>query len=79
MPSIVQAGVVNLLSLDLDAAQQLIENRGWPRYRATQLLRWLYRKRVRSIDQMTDFSQAERMNLHQCATILRTEVVQTLR
>jgi 23S rRNA (adenine2503-C2)-methyltransferase len=79
MPSIVQAGVANLLSLDLDAAQQLIENRGWPRYRATQLLRWLYRKRVRSIDQMTDFSQAERMNLHQCATILRTEVVQTLR
>jgi len=39
----------------------------------------LYRKRVRSIDQMTDFSQAERMGLQQCATILRAQVVQTLR
>jgi 23S rRNA (adenine2503-C2)-methyltransferase len=79
MPSNVHAVGVNLLSLDLDAAQQLIEDRGWPPYRAIQLFRWLYRKRVRSIDQMTDFSQAERMGLQQCATILRAQVVQTLR
>jgi 23S rRNA (adenine2503-C2)-methyltransferase len=70
---------INLLSLDLTAAERLIQDLGWRRYRVPQLFRWLYRKRARSIDQMTDFSQTERVQLQQHAGITRFEKVQTLR
>lgn len=70
--------LINLLRLDLPGAQQLIVDRGWPRYRAGQLLRWLYQKRARSIDEMTDFSHAERRELQQFSTIIRSHTVQTL-
>lgn len=69
---------INLLTLDLSSAQQLVVDRGWPRYRGVQLLRWLYQKRVRSIDYMTDFSQQERRQLLQFAGINRSTPVQTL-
>jgi 23S rRNA (adenine2503-C2)-methyltransferase len=70
---------VNLLSLDFSTAEQLIQELGWPRYRTSQLFRWLYRKRVRTIDDMTDFSQIERTQLRQLARIIRFQEVQILR
>ncbi|HKN88158.1 MAG TPA: 23S rRNA (adenine(2503)-C(2))-methyltransferase RlmN [Nitrospiraceae bacterium] len=70
---------INLLSLRFAAGEQLIQNLGWPRYRTSQLFRWLYRKRVRTIDEMTDFSQAARSQLQQLAKIIRFEKVQVLR
>lgn len=75
----VHDGPVNLLSLTLPAAQRFIETLGWPRYRASQMFRWLYCKRTRAIEQMTDFSQAERAQLQQLAQITRFEDVQILR
>jgi 23S rRNA (adenine2503-C2)-methyltransferase len=70
---------LNLLSLHFSAAERLIQELGWPRYRTSQLFRWLYRKRARSIDDMTNFSQAERAQLRQLARIVRFEKVQILR
>jgi 23S rRNA (adenine2503-C2)-methyltransferase len=70
---------INLSSLSFSAAEQLIRSLGWPRYRTSQLLRWLYRKRVRTIDEMTDFSQTARSQLQQIAKIARFEKVQVIR
>ena len=70
---------VNLLSLSYSAGEQLIQDLGWPRYRTSQLFRWLYRKRARTIDEMTDFSHAARHQLQQLAKIARFENVQLLR
>ena len=70
---------INLLSLSFSAGEQLIQDFGWPRYRTAQLFRWLYRRRVRSIDEMTDFSQAARRQLQQLAKISRFEQVQVRR
>lgn len=70
---------INLLSLSFSAGEQLSQDLGWPRYRTAQLFRWLYRKRVRTIDEMTDFPQAARRQLQQLAKIARFEQVQTLR
>lgn len=53
----------NLLSLDRKAAEQFVHDLGWPQYRARQILHWIYRKRVRSVEQMTDLSQGERQRL----------------
>ncbi|WP_447986048.1 23S rRNA (adenine(2503)-C(2))-methyltransferase RlmN [Nitrospira sp. Nam74] len=70
---------LNLLGLDFSAAAQLVQRLGWPRYRTSQLFRWLYRKRVKTIDEMTDFSQVERTRLRQLAAIMRFQNVQILR
>jgi len=62
---------VNLLSLDLCSAERLVQDYGWPRYRAQQMLRWVYRRRVREIDSMTDLSRTERDALMRSAVIGR--------
>lgn len=61
----------NLFALDPDEVEHLTKEWGWPRYRAHQILRWLYARRVRSIDQMTDLSLRDRSRLHEHATIVR--------
>lgn len=71
--------LLNLLSLDFSRAERLIQQLGWPRYRTAQLFRWLYRKRARTIGDMTDFSQVERTRLQQFAGIIRFQKVQILR
>ena len=63
---------LNLLSLGWTEARALISELNWPPYRASQILRWLYQSRVTQIDQMTDLSLADRLQLKDVATIQRT-------
>jgi 23S rRNA (adenine2503-C2)-methyltransferase len=69
---------INLLALDRHGADQLIQELEWPRHRVQQVLRWLYRKRVRRIGEMTDLSQAERGRLASFAHITRLQCDQVL-
>jgi 23S rRNA (adenine2503-C2)-methyltransferase len=61
----------NLLALDFEGMDRLVEQFGWPRYRTGQILRWLYQRRVKDINQMTDLGQTERTALASLATIPR--------
>ncbi len=61
----------NLLAFDDAALRRFILECGWPRYRASQILRWLYAKRARSVESMTDLSRADRVALAARATIMR--------
>lgn len=65
--------LTNLLALDKTSAEQFVLGLGWPRYRAKQLLRWLYQKHVRDIEQMTDLSKAERSCLKTVALVGRSQ------
>jgi 23S rRNA (adenine2503-C2)-methyltransferase len=67
----VARSVINLLSLDQSATERLVEDLGWPRYRAQQILRWLYRKRARDMEAMTDLTQHDRRALAHLARIDR--------
>ena len=51
---------INLLALDEPGMARLVSTFGWPKYRTHQILRWLYRGRVRTMSQMTDLSREER-------------------
>lgn len=73
------AARTNLLALDAASVERLVRDLGWSRYRAQQILRWLYRKRVRRIEEMTDLSQAERAHLSVVARIGRFEAPEILR
>ena len=69
----------NLLALDEEGMGRLVQQFGWPRYRTGQILRWLYQRRVKDINHMTDLGQAERTALASVATILRTAGCMVLR
>jgi len=64
--------LLNLLSLSEAKMAALVRAQEWPAYRTGQILRWLYQRRVRSIDQMTDLSARDRLRLTQIATIRRS-------
>jgi 23S rRNA (adenine2503-C2)-methyltransferase len=61
----------NLLALDEEGMGRLVQQFGWPRYRTGQILRWLYQRRAKDINRMTDLGQAERTALALQATIQR--------
>ena len=61
----------NLLALDEEGMGRLVQQFGWPRYRTGQIMRWLYQRRAKDINQMTDLGQAERTALASQATIPR--------
>jgi 23S rRNA (adenine2503-C2)-methyltransferase len=50
---------------------RLVQQFGWPPYRTGQILRWLYQRRAKDINQMTDLAQAERTALASQTTIPR--------
>src|SRR2546428_13662214 len=54
---------VDLIALSADELATLVRTWGWPRYRARQILRWLYRARLTDIAGMTDLSHADRTRL----------------
>lgn len=62
---------INLLALDEPGLERFVQELGWPTFRAQQILRWLYRARVRDISCMTDLSQEDRARLATLATIDR--------
>ena len=61
----------NLLTLDEPALERFVQDLGWPKFRARQILRWLYQERARDIGRMTDLSKAERARLSATAVIDR--------
>ena len=62
---------INLLSLTETEMAELVTAFGWPAYRTGQILRWIYQRRARTIDEMTDLSQADRTKLSAQATVGR--------
>ncbi len=50
----------NLLAFSPSQMAEWVQSNGWPRYRTQQILRWLYAKRARTIEDMTDLSRADR-------------------
>jgi len=64
-------GISNLLGMTLPQLQELCANEGFPRFTAKQLCDWLYKKRVESIDAMTNLSLKQRSRLNEIAYIGR--------
>ncbi len=61
--------------MTLTQLQELCANEGFPRFTAKQLCDWLYKKRVESIDLMTNLSLAQRARLSEIACIGRESPV----
>jgi 23S rRNA (adenine2503-C2)-methyltransferase len=70
--------VTTLLGLTEPQMLKFVRTHRWPNYRATQILRWIYQRRLRTITDMTDLSMHDRMMLSQSATIGRSAHVRVL-
>ena len=57
------------MTLRAEEMAALVRGLGWPRYRATQVLRWLYQHRAIEVESMTDLSKAERARLAEMAIV----------
>ncbi|MBI2370099.1 MAG: 23S rRNA (adenine(2503)-C(2))-methyltransferase RlmN [Deltaproteobacteria bacterium] len=64
-----EGGVTDLKQFTLDELRAWCAERGEPRYRASQLFRWLYQRRARSFEGMTDLSKSARASLARTAVI----------
>ena len=62
---------INLLGMSLVQLQELCAAEGFPKFTAKQICDWLYKKRVDSIDSMTNLSLAQRARLNEIAFIGR--------
>lgn len=60
-----------LLGMSLEQLQELCAGEGFPRFTAKQICDWLYKKRVDTIDAMTNLSLAQRAHLNEIAHIGR--------
>jgi 23S rRNA (adenine2503-C2)-methyltransferase len=71
-----RADLVGLLPAELEA---LVEELGEPRYRGRQLFRWMYARRARDVEGMTDIPRAIRIVLAERVSVSRLEVVRVQR
>src|SRR5207245_10163808 len=55
--------LIDLIAVSADELAALVRDWGWPRYRARQILRWLYQARITDIAAMTDLSHSDRARL----------------
>ena len=66
----------NLLALTQSGMAAYVASLGWPAYRASQILRWLYQERVRTFAAMSNLPQKDRDYLAAHCTIERTSHIQ---
>lgn len=69
----------DIKELDSGGIETLVLSLGMPRYRAQQILDWVYKKRARNIDEMTNLSRADRDALRERAFIGNPEVLEVQR
>lgn len=73
-----KAGKIDIKSLLLNELQGNLRNLAEPSYRAGQITDWLYKKRVDSIEKMTDLPQSFRARLAEKFSFSKIDVVRVL-
>ena len=63
--------MINLYGQEMSKLEKLLIERGQKKYRATQLFTWIYEKKAKSFDEMSDVSKAfrEELNRDFCLTL----------
>lgn len=70
---------INLKSLSKDQLSVFVEARGLPKYRADQLMKWMYERYAASLEEVTEFSKDLRTRLGEVAYIGNLTVVKRQR
>jgi 23S rRNA (adenine2503-C2)-methyltransferase len=70
--------IINLKDLPLPELRKAVTDLGEPAFRAQQVIKWLYQKRVDSFDGMLNVSKASRLKLKEHFTIDKLQVAAVL-
>ncbi len=68
------AMTTNLMSLDRPSLESMFTDMGEKRFRARQVMQWIYQRRVTSIDAMTDLARPLRARLNEDTDIVLPEI-----
>ena len=71
--AIVTSPLANLVALNFEDMSSLVARLGWPFYRTTQILRWIYQHGVHDVDQMSNLSLVHRKALRNLADVGRLQ------
>ena len=69
------SAAVNLGALDRAALETMFADMDEPRFRARQVLQWIYQRRMDGVDAMTDLSKALRARLRAAAEIVFPKII----
>ncbi|HIE64713.1 MAG: 23S rRNA (adenine(2503)-C(2))-methyltransferase RlmN [Nitrospira sp.] len=69
----------NLLALGFQEVEAFVARLGWKRYRAKQILAWIYERHAAGFEEMTDLSKEDRLLLDSRAELSHLEIVTRLR
>ena len=73
------AGSVNFFDLNVHDLERYLTGLGKERFRAQQLIKWVYGRRIETVDQMTDLSKSFRAELPQILNFYRPPIVSDLK
>lgn len=65
----------SLYGMTLTELEEWLKSQGQPKYRAVQIYKWLYQKRVERVEQMTDLPKALRDRLEESTVLLTLQEV----
>ncbi len=71
--------LINLKSLSKDGIFDFVRKLGLPKYRAGQLIHWIYEKHASSIEEITEFSKDLRNTLNEHAYISNLTLVKSMK
>lgn len=71
--------IINIKELSQNDIYQFMEERGLPRYRAVQLIHWIYKRYASTIDEITEFSKDLRNTLNELAFISNLKVIEIMK
>ncbi len=66
---------IHLKNLNYKELEDFVEKQGWKKFRARQIARWIYNKKVSSFDEMTDLSKDIRKYLKENTQLNALELV----
>ncbi|MBI3803164.1 MAG: 23S rRNA (adenine(2503)-C(2))-methyltransferase RlmN [Nitrospirae bacterium] len=65
----------NILALSFDELERWVLDLGWKKYRARQIISWLYQRHIPDFEQMTDLSKPDRALLAEHAVLHQLKIV----
>lgn len=65
---------LDLKTLSFEKLSQWVADVGWKKYRATQLIKWMYQKDVREFSRMTDIAAPDRVLLEERAVVSALDI-----
>jgi len=69
----------NLIALRFQEVEEFVAHLGWKRYRAKQILAWIYERHAACFEEMTDLSKTDRLLLDARAELYHLEIITRLK